>query len=146
MRHNSAVTRQNQRINWNFGTKSQNRFSHGSLKILVLRYYFRSQTPYCRITERSLGPTIFDRQAKSCHCQFAHHPGLSMYKVLLDSDKYLLSHSTLINLLETDVHLMTSQILSILIDSYPDLCAIFRSLFQSLDLYNFGTRKDIKKR
>ena len=69
-----------------------------------------------------------------------------MYKVLLDSDKYLLSYSTLINLLKPDVHHMTSQISSILIDFYPDLCTIFRSFFQSLNLHNFGTRKDIKKR
>ena len=48
-----------------------------------------------------------------------------MYKVLLDSDKYLLSYSTLIDPLEPDVHHMTSQTLSILIDFYPDLCTIF---------------------
>ena len=69
-----------------------------------------------------------------------------MYKVLLDSDKYLLSYSTLINSLEQDVHHMTSQILSILIDFYPDLCTIFSIIFPSLDLYNSGMRKDIKKR
>ena len=42
---------------------------------------------------------------------------------------------------------MTSQILSIFIDFYPDLCTIFSIIlnFQSLDLYNFGTREDIKK-
>ena len=48
-----------------------------------------------------------------------------MYKVLLDSGKYLLSYSTLINPLEPDVHHMTSQILSVLINFYPDLCTIF---------------------
>ena len=52
-----------------------------------------------------------------------------MYKVLLDSDKYLLSYSVLINPLELDVHHMTSQILSILIDFYPDLCTIFSIIF-----------------
>ena len=52
-----------------------------------------------------------------------------MYKVLLDSDKYLLSYSALINLLEPDVHHMTSQILSILIDFYPDLSTIFSIIF-----------------
>ena len=52
-----------------------------------------------------------------------------MYKVLLDSDKYLLSYSTLINPLEPDVHHMMSQILSILIDFYPDLCTIFSITF-----------------
>ena len=75
----------------------------------------------------------------------AHHLGLSMYIVLLDSNKYLLSYSTFINPLEPDVHHMTSQILSILIDFYPDLCATFQSFIQSLNLYNSGTRKDIKK-
>ena len=54
-----------------------------------------------------------------------------MYKVLLDSNKYLLSYSRFINPLELDVHDMTSQILSVLIDFYPDL-------------YNSGTRKDLK--
>ena len=49
-----------------------------------------------------------------------------MFKVLLDSDKYLLSFGTLINPLEANVHHMVSQILSILID-------------------NSGMRKDIKK-
>ena len=68
----------------------------------------------------------------------------SLYKVLLDSDMYLLSYSTLINPLEPDVHHLTSQILSISIDFYPDLCTIFRSFSQSLHLYNCGTRKDIK--
>ena len=52
-----------------------------------------------------------------------------MYKVLLDSDKYLLSYKALINPLEPDVHHMTSQILSILIDFYPDPCTIFLIIF-----------------
>ena len=52
-----------------------------------------------------------------------------MYKVLLDSDKYLLSYSALINPLEPGVHHMMSQILSILIDFYPDLCTIFSIIF-----------------
>ena len=75
----------------------------------------------------------------------AHNLGLSMYKVLLDSDKHLLSYSKLINLLLPDVHMM-SQILSSLIDFYTDLCTIFSVIFPIyLDLYNFGTKKDIKK-
>ena len=69
-----------------------------------------------------------------------------MYKVLLDSEKYLLSYSAFINPHEPDVHHMTSQTLSILIDFYPDLCIIFSVIFPILNLYNFGTRKDIKKR
>ena len=52
-----------------------------------------------------------------------------MYKVVLDSDKYLLSYGTLINPLEPNVHHMTSQILSILIAFYPDLCTIFLLTF-----------------
>ena len=52
-----------------------------------------------------------------------------MYKVLLDSDKYLLSYSKLINPLEPDVHHTTSEILSILIDFYADLCTIFLIIF-----------------
>ena len=69
-----------------------------------------------------------------------------MHKVLLDSDKYLLSYSTLINPLEPGVHHMTSQILSILIDFIQTSVPFFGSFFQSSDLSNFGTRKDIKKR
>ena len=69
-----------------------------------------------------------------------------MYEVLLDSEKHLLSYSAFINPLVPDVHHMTSKILSILIDFYPDLCTIFLIIFPSLYLYNSGTRKDIKKR
>ena len=47
-------------------------------------------------------------------------------------DKCLLSYSTSINPLETDVHYMTSQIVSILIDFYPDFCTNFSSFFQFL--------------
>ena len=52
-----------------------------------------------------------------------------MYKVLLDSDKYLLSYSTLLNPSETEAHHLASQILSSLIDFYPDLCTIFSLIF-----------------
>ena len=68
-----------------------------------------------------------------------------MDKVLLDSNKYLLSYSTLINPLEPDVHHLTSQILSILIDFYPDLGTIFSILFP-IFRPDPGRRKDIKKR
>ena len=68
-----------------------------------------------------------------------------MYKVLLDSDKYLLSYSMLISPLEPDVHHLTSQILLILIYFYQDFVPFLRPSLQSLDLYNSGTRKDIKK-
>ena len=43
----------------------------------------------------------------------AYHVGLSMYKVLLDSERYLLSYSRFKYPLEPDVHHMTSQILSL---------------------------------
>ena len=69
-----------------------------------------------------------------------------MYEVLLDSEKYLLSYSALINPLEPDVHHMTPQILSILIDFTQTSVPFFRSFSPSLDVYNSGTRKDIKKR
>ena len=62
-----------------------------------------------------------------------------MYKVLLDFEKYLLSYSAFINPHEPDVHHMTSQILSILIDFYPDLCTIFSvifPIFKPLQLWN----------
>ena len=65
-----------------------------------------------------------------------------MYKVLLDSEKFLLSYSAFINPHEPDVHHITSQILSILIDFYPDLCTIFSVIFP---IFNSGTRKDIKE-
>ena len=52
-----------------------------------------------------------------------------MYKILLDSEKYLLSYSTFINPHEPVAHHMTSQILSILIDFYPDPCTIFSVIF-----------------
>ena len=76
----------------------------------------------------------------------AHHLGLSMYNVLLDSGKYLLSYSTLINPLKRDVHYIKSQILLILIDFYPDLYhfLIIFPIFKPF--YNSETRKDIKKR
>ena len=57
------------RINWNFETRRQNRFSHNSLIILVLGLIFLVPALYCRISISGLGPTIFNRQAKFCHCQ-----------------------------------------------------------------------------
>ena len=72
----------------------------------------------------------------------AHPLGLSMYKPLIDSDKYLLSYGIFINPLEPDVQQMTPQILSILIDFTKTHVSFFRSIFKSLDLYNYGS-KDI---
>ena len=68
-----------------------------------------------------------------------------MSKVLLDSDKCLLSYSKFINPLEPDVHHKTSQILSILIDFTQTSVPFFWLLFNSLNLNNYETRKDIKK-
>ena len=69
-----------------------------------------------------------------------------MYTVLLDSDKYLLSYSALINPLEPGVNHMMSQIWSILTDFTQTAVPFFQSFFPPLDHYNSGTRKDIKKR
>ena len=66
-----------------------------------------------------------------------------MYKVLLDSNKYLLSCRRFINPLEPDVHNMTLQILSILIDFTQTAAPLFQSFSESLDLHNSGTRKDV---
>ena len=75
---------------------------------------------------------------------------LSVFKVSNDLDKYLPRHSIFKNCLELDIHHMTSQILSILIDFIHArshiFSAIFRSFFKYLNLNNFGTRNDIKKR
>ena len=57
-----------------------------------------------------------------------------MYK---DSEKYLLSYSTLLNPPKTDVDYLTSQILSVLIGFYPDLCVMFFDHFSNL--YTFIT-------
>ena len=69
-----------------------------------------------------------------------------MSKVLLESDKCLLSYGTFINSLEPDVHHMTSQILSILIDFTQIFVPFFRLFYKSLNINNSGTGKDIKKR
>ena len=69
-----------------------------------------------------------------------------MYKVSLDFEKYLLSYCAFINPHEPDVHHMTSQIFSILIDSTQTSVPFFPSFSPSLNLHNSGTRKDIKKR
>ena len=88
---------------------------------------------YCRMLSLE---EAWDRQSligsKLLPLPIAHHLGLSMYKVLLDSDKCLLNYSKLINLLEPDVQHMTSQILLILIDFYPDLCTIFFHHFPNI--------------
>ena len=57
-----------------------------------------------------------------------------MYKVLVNSDKYLLSYSIFINPLEPDVRHMASQILSILTDFTQTSVPFCRSFFKSLDL------------
>ena len=45
MKHNSAITRQNQLEFWNFGIRKQNKVSHGSLKILVHTLVFSVPSP-----------------------------------------------------------------------------------------------------
>ena len=77
-------------------------------------------------------------------CSFSLHS----FK-LNDLDKYLLSPCIFKDCLELDVHDMTSQILSILIDFNEDaqsLVPFFQSFFKSLNLNSFGTRRDIRKR
>ena len=67
-----------------------------------------------------------------------------MSKVLLDSNKYLLSYSAFINSLKPNVHHMTSQISSVLIDFIQTSVPFSQTFFKSLNLKNSGTRKDIK--
>ena len=70
-------------------------------------------------------------------------------KVSNDLANYLLRHSIFKDCLPSDVHHMTSQILSILIDFIQDrafFVPFFWSFFKSLSLNNSGTRRDIKKR
>ena len=74
---------------------------------------------------------------------------LSAFKVSSDLDKYLPRHSLFKDCLESDVHHMTSQILSISIDFIQDrafFVPFFRSFYKSLNISNFGTRNNIKKR
>ena len=52
-----------------------------------------------------------------------------MYKVLLDFESIYWAYCAFINPHKPDVYHMTSQILSILIDFYPDLCTIFSVIF-----------------
>ena len=71
------------------------------------------------------------------------------FKVSNDLDNYLLRHIIFKDCLASDVHHMTSQILSILIDFIQDLAfflPFFRSFLKSLNLDNYGTREDIGKR
>ena len=67
-----------------------------------------------------------------------------MYKVLVDSDKYLLSYSALINPLEQHVHHMTSQILSILIDFFQTSVPFFDN-FSHLQTFISLERENIFK-
>ena len=74
---------------------------------------------------------------------------VSAFKVSNDLDKYLRRHSIIKDCLVSDVHHATSQILSILIDFIQDrafFVPFLRSFFKSLNINNFGSRNDIKKR
>ena len=80
---------------------------------------------------------------------FAQCLVVSAFKVSNDLDKYFPRHSIFKNCLESDVHHMTSQILSILIDFILDrafFVPFFWLFFKSLNLNSSGTRNDIKKR
>ena len=80
---------------------------------------------------------------------FAYCLVVSVFKVSNDLQKYLPRHSIFKDCLESDVHHMTSQILSILIDFIPDrafFVPFFRPFCKSLNINNSGTRNDIKKR
>ena len=73
---------------------------------------------------------------------------VSAFKVSNDLDNYLPRHSIFKNCLESDVHHMTSQILSILIDFILDsafFAPFFRLFFNYLNLNSSGTKNDIKK-
>ena len=98
MKHNSAITSQNQLEFWKQKAKQGFSLQSKSLGPSV-------QTLCCKINKEDLRPT-----SKILPLPIAHHLGHSMYKVLLDSSRYLLSYSTLINPLEPDVHHITSQI------------------------------------
>ena len=76
---------------------------------------------------------------------FAQCLVVSAFKVLNDLNNYLSRHNIIKDCLESDVHHMTSQILSILIDFIQD-SAFLRSFYKSLNINNFGTKNDIKKR
>ena len=134
------------RINWNFETRRQKRFSYSSLKLFGPWAHIFDPRPF--IVE-SL-KVSWDQQSliEKQNFVIANYTSFWTFNIqsFVDSDKYLLSYSTLINPLEPDVHNITSQILSVLIEFYPDLCTIFQSFFPSVDHYNFRKRKDIKKR
>ena len=79
---------------------------------------------------------------------FAQCLVVSAVKVSNDLQKYLPRHSIFKDCLESDVHHMTSQILSILIDFIQDrafFVPFFRPFYKSVNINNSGTRNDIKK-
>ena len=66
-----------------------------------------------------------------------------------DLDKYLPRHGIFKDCLESYVHHLTSQILSILIDCIQDgafFVPFFRLFYKSLNLNSSGTRNDMNKR
>ena len=68
---------------------------------------------------------------------FAQCLVVSTFKVSNDSDKYLPRHSVIKDCLESDVHHMTSQILSILIDFIQDrafFVPFFLLFYKSLNI------------
>ena len=71
---------------------------------------------------------------------------LHLWKVSLGSDEVLMSYYLFISSSHQHVQHMTSQILLILIDFDSFFGHFLIWNYSSLNLYNFGARRDIKKR
>ena len=121
MRHNLAIHLSESNRILELKSKRQSQYSHSSLKILVLRLIFWIPDPslYNHWKRPGTDKKIFNWQEKFYHCQLYIILDFHCTKFLFDSNKYLLSKSISINPLEPDVHHMTSQILSMLIDFLP---------------------------
>ena len=106
--------------------------SHCTIKILVSNLIFGPTPLIVKFFKEAL-----DRQSlttKILILSIACQLRLSMYKVLLDSNKYLLSYIISINSLQPDVHDMKSQILIISLDFTQTSIPFFRSFSKSLNL------------
>ena len=91
MKHNWAITHQNHLEFWN--QKAKQGFSQQSKNFGPWANTFGPR-PF---NVKSLKEAWEWLTSKFLLLPITHHLGLSMYKVLLDSDKYLLSYSALIN-------------------------------------------------
>ena len=76
----------------------------------------------------------------------ANGRSLPLWKVSLGSDKFLMSYYLFILSSHQHVQHMTSQILLILIDFDSCFTHFLIRSYSSSNLYNSGTRRDIKKR